>query len=120
MARHLRVTRHWFSGEGGVGVILAYPVFPVRVEARCSGAKGSDETGGTVETLLTLLLSVFVYLPYYCLFSFTYPTTVCFRLLTLLLSVFVYLPYYCLSSFSVTVVVDKMQHDWTFLGYAGT
>ena len=85
MARDLRVTRHWCSGEGGVGVILAYPVFPVRVEARCSGAKGSDETGGTVETLLTLLLSSF-YLPYYCLSSFTY------------------LPYYCLHFRSLSCI----------------
>ena len=92
MARHLRVTRHWFSGEGGVGVILAYPVFPVRVEARCSGAKGSDETGGTVETLLTLLLSVFVYLLTLLLSVFVY-------LLTLLLSVFVYLLTLLLSVF---------------------
>ena len=50
--RRLRVTRRWFGGEGGLGVILANPdPSGSRRGFRCLDAKGSDETGGTVETL---------------------------------------------------------------------
>ena len=52
MPRRLRVTRHWFSGEGGLGVILASPdLSGSRRGFSCHDVKGSDETGGAVETL---------------------------------------------------------------------
>ena len=52
MPRRLRVTRHWFSGEGGLGVILANPdLSGSRRGFWCLNVKGSDETGGAVETL---------------------------------------------------------------------
>ena len=55
MPRRLRVTRHWFSGEGGLGVILANPdLSGSRRGFWCLDAKGSDETGGAVETLSLL------------------------------------------------------------------
>ena len=46
------MTRRWFSGEGGLGVILAVPdLSGPRRGFSCLDAKGSDETGGAVETL---------------------------------------------------------------------
>ena len=52
MARYLRERVHWFSG---VGRAWGHPSqsgsFRIASKPRCFDAKGSDETGGTVETL---------------------------------------------------------------------